>query len=185
MHLFSVIIIHILCFLLPKCLCSCFKVEVMVKCNKSSTHNQKPVKFRAKSLEGPYFEIADFAGESFDNNSSNDNKHARENLSSQSPRIMSTRDLISTVGQIWDCASRSLSRFQPKESFDSSGTVSVKDNDAHYLVRNDSFGIIDFIDRRYLHVDLNPSSYFSCIMQHSLKFKEQFEGCNIAHTMII
>lgn len=143
----------------------------MVKCNKSSTHNQKPVKFRAKSLEGPYFEIADFAGESFDNNSSNDNKHARENLSSQSPRIMSTRDLISTVGQIWDCASRSLSRFQPKESFDSSGTVSVKDNDAHYLVRNDSFGIIDFIDRRYLHVDLNPSSYFSCIMQHSLKFQ--------------
>ncbi|XP_057525469.1 uncharacterized protein LOC130804861 isoform X2 [Amaranthus tricolor] len=143
----------------------------MVKCNKSSTHNQKPVKFRAKSLEGPYFEIADFSGGSFDNSSSNDNKHERENLSSLSPKIMSTRDLISTVGQILDCASRSLSRFQPKESFGSSGTVSVKDNGAHYLVRNDSFGVIDFIDRGYFHVDVNPSSCFSCIMQHSLKFQ--------------
>ncbi|KNA21122.1 hypothetical protein SOVF_046080 isoform A [Spinacia oleracea] len=139
----------------------------MVKSYKNPSHSQQSIKFGAKPLKGPCVEIAD---ESDVHISSNDNNHARENLTSQSPEILSTNDLISAVGHIWDCASRSLARNQPKASFDRSGTICQKENDSCLLAGNDNFSLVNSLDSRCLHVDLNSTSYFSCIMHRSLKF---------------
>ncbi|XP_021735815.1 uncharacterized protein LOC110702423 [Chenopodium quinoa] len=142
----------------------------MVKYYKTSSHGQQSIKFGTKPLKGPNIEIADFADGSAVQISSIDNKHARENLTLQSPEILSTSELISAVGQVWDCASRSLARYQPKASFDCSGTVCQKENDSRLLVDNDDFGFINVIGNGCLDVDLNSSHYFSCIVQQSLKF---------------
>lgn len=142
----------------------------MVKDNKSPTLSQQSVKNVAKPLKGPYVKFADFVDESYVHISPSDNKYARESSASQSPEILSTSDLISAVGQIWDCASRSLAHLQPKASFGYSGTVCEKGNDSRYLVGTNGFHAINFIDSGCLHVDLNTSSYFSCIVQQSLTF---------------
>ncbi|KMS97871.1 hypothetical protein BVRB_5g123010 [Beta vulgaris subsp. vulgaris] len=142
----------------------------MVKLDKSPTHSQQSVKFRVKPLKGPYFEIADFADQSDVHISSNDNKDGREHLASQSPEILTKTELISAVGHIWECASRSLARVQPKARFECSSTLRQKDNDLRYLVQDDSSGVITFIDSGYFNVDLKSSGYFSCIMQKSLQF---------------
>lgn len=155
----------------------------MVKYCKSPSHGHQSAKFGAKPLEGPCIGIAEFADESNADISSNNNIHARGNLRTQSPEILSTSELISAVGHIWDCASRSLARYQPKASFDCSATVCQKDYDSRYLVGHDNMATIDFIDSRYLHVDLNTSLSFSCIVQQSLKFiratqRKHYNPCN-------
>ncbi|XP_021754173.1 uncharacterized protein LOC110719529 [Chenopodium quinoa] len=141
----------------------------MVKHYKTPSHGQQSIKFGTKPLKGPNIEIADFADESAVQISSIDNKHGKESLTSQSPEILSTSELISAVGQVWGCASRSLARYQPKASFDCSGTVCQKENDSRLSVENDDFGFINIFGSGCLHVDLDSSHYFSCIMQQSLK----------------
>ncbi|XP_057250833.1 uncharacterized protein LOC104907835 isoform X3 [Beta vulgaris subsp. vulgaris] len=147
-----------------------YKRGDMVKLDKSPTHSQQSVKFRVKPLKGPYFEIADFADQSDVHISSNDNKDGREHLASQSPEILTKTELISAVGHIWECASRSLARVQPKARFECSSTLRQKDNDLRYMVQDDSSGVLTFIDSGYFNVDLKSSGYFSCIMQKSLQF---------------
>ncbi|KAL2902595.1 Mitoferrin [Bienertia sinuspersici] len=143
---------------------------IMGENDKSHSRNQQSVKFRAKPLKGPYGEIAEFADESNFHISPNDNTHTRKSLASQSPEILSTSDLISAVGQIWDCASRSLARLQRKASVSCSDSICEKDNDSCYLVGSNNFHLFNLIDCGFFHVDLNSSCNFSCIVQQSLQF---------------
>ncbi|KAH9614384.1 hypothetical protein KSS87_022727 [Heliosperma pusillum] len=142
----------------------------MVKHNQSPTPHQQSGKFRAKPLKGTSIELAGFGDESDVKISYTDDKRTRETSTVHSSEILSTAELISAVGQIWYCASRSLARFHPRSSSNYSDIVSQKGNDICLLVENDTIVALDKIDKQCLRVQLNSSRYFPSIVQQSLEF---------------
>ncbi|KAK9716581.1 hypothetical protein RND81_06G243400 [Saponaria officinalis] len=141
----------------------------MVKHNQSPTPHQQSRKFRSRPLKGPSIEVADFVDESGVQISRTDKKHASKKFNAQSSEILSTPELISAVGQIWDCASRSLTRFQPSAGPNCSDTINQKGNKKIYLVGDDNRVALDVIDSECSHVLLNSSSYVPSIVQQSLE----------------
>ncbi|XP_074317724.1 uncharacterized protein LOC141653775 isoform X2 [Silene latifolia] len=142
----------------------------MVKHNHSPTPHQQSRKFRAKPLKGPSFELADLGDETDIQISYTEDKHTRDKSNAQSSEIMTTAELISAVGQVWDCATRSLAHFQPKSASKYSDTVTQKGNDLCVLVENDTIVALDVIDSECLHFQLNSTRYFPSIVQQSLEF---------------
>jgi len=89
----------------------------MVGCSKPPRSDQPSIKYRSIPVKGVSFALADFVHEGYsptlcDNRSKQCNKISEP----KSPEILSTAQLISAVGQIWDCASHSLAFFQAKKS---------------------------------------------------------------------
>ncbi|XP_009795670.1 uncharacterized protein LOC107795550 isoform X1 [Nicotiana tabacum] len=81
-----------------------------------SRQNEKPsVNYRRNLLEGALFELADFDRESHAPVSS-ENKENPKSSESGSSEIMSTSDLISAIGTIWNSTARPLTRIVSKSS---------------------------------------------------------------------
>lgn len=139
----------------------------MAKHSQSPSQCQQSVKLRAKPLKGPSFKVADISVEGDIYVLSDDNEHTGKKSTQQSSEMLSTAELISAVGKIWDSASRSLTRLQPKAS-DPSCNVYRKDIESYYSIGNDNLGILDLHDSRYLDVHLNSSRYVPYMVQRSL-----------------
>ncbi|GMY30324.1 uncharacterized mitochondrial carrier C12D12.05c isoform X1 [Fagus crenata] len=89
----------------------------MVGCNKPPRSDQPSIKYRSIPVKGVSFELADFVQEEYPPTlSDNEDKQCNKTSVPKSPEILSTAQLISAVGQIWDCASRPLAFFQPKKN---------------------------------------------------------------------
>jgi len=89
----------------------------MVGCSKPPRSDQPSIKYRSIPVKGVSFALADFVHEGYsptlcDNRSKQGNKISEP----KSPEILTTAQLISAVGQIWDCASHPLAFFQAKKS---------------------------------------------------------------------
>ncbi|KAE8055339.1 hypothetical protein FH972_012185 [Carpinus fangiana] len=85
--------------------------------SKPTRSDQPSIKYRSIPVKGVSFALADFVQEGYsptlcDNKSKQCNKISEP----KSPEILSTAQLISAVGQIWDYASHPLSFFQAKKS---------------------------------------------------------------------
>lgn len=140
----------------------------MAKHNHPPNQGQQSVKIRAKPLKGSSCQVADFAFETDICILSGDERHARQKSTYQSPDILSTAELISTVGRIWDCASSSLSRFQPKARANQSEAISQRDSESYNSLSSDNFGLLD-LSVRCLHIDLKSCHCCPSIVQQSLE----------------
>ncbi|XP_030947510.1 uncharacterized protein LOC115971649 isoform X3 [Quercus lobata] len=90
----------------------------MVGCNKPPRSDQPSIKYRSIPVKGVSPELADFVHEEYAPTLSvNEDQQCNTTSVPKSPEILSTAQLISAVGQIWDCASRPLAFLQPKKNF--------------------------------------------------------------------
>lgn len=90
--------------------------------------SDKPsIRYRCNRLDGTLFELADFDRESHAPVSS-ENKENPKNSESESSELMSTSELISAVGSIWDSAARPLTRILSKASSRCSNTDRQENN---------------------------------------------------------
>ncbi|KAJ8449249.1 hypothetical protein Cgig2_002381 [Carnegiea gigantea] len=140
----------------------------MAKHDQPPNQGQQSVKIRTKPLKGPSCQAADFAFETDICILSGDDRHARQKSTYQSPNILSTAELISTVGRIWDCASSSLSRLQPKAPANQSEAIGQRDSESCNSLRSDNFGMLD-LSVRCLHVDMKSCHCCASIVQQSLE----------------
>ncbi|KAF3960931.1 hypothetical protein CMV_014403 [Castanea mollissima] len=90
----------------------------MVGYNKPPRSDQPSIKYRSIPVKGVSPELADFVHEEYAPTLSvNEDQQCNTTSVPKSPEILSTAQLISAVGQIWDCASRPLAFLQPKKNF--------------------------------------------------------------------
>ncbi|KAG6688614.1 hypothetical protein I3842_11G133700 [Carya illinoinensis] len=87
----------------------------MVGCNKPPRSDQPSIKYRSLPVEGPSYELPDFVHEGFAPAPS-DKKNNLDSQASEPKSVVTTTQLISAVGQLWDCASRPLDVLQAKKN---------------------------------------------------------------------
>lgn len=94
----------------------------MARCNKPQENDQASIKYRG-------YKIGLASSPHTVSRKSNDQGSIK--LQNKSPEILSTTELISAVGQIWDYASRPLGLFQAKVNSEDSGnlTFNLRDSD--------------------------------------------------------
>ncbi|OIT32934.1 PREDICTED: uncharacterized protein LOC109206657 [Nicotiana attenuata] len=101
--------------------------------------SDKPsVKYRRNLLEGALFELADFDQES--HALSSENKKENPKISESSSEIMSTSELISAVGSLWDCTARPLTRILSKTSSRRNNTDHRENNIYGYSTAGETSG---------------------------------------------
>ncbi|KAJ9706491.1 hypothetical protein PVL29_001806 [Vitis rotundifolia] len=135
-------------------------------CSKQPKRDQPSTNYRYKSLKQASFEFVheDYGGTLPDN----DNRRAKV-TESKSCEILSTTELISAVGQIWDCASRPLSIFQPKANSKHSDTDSKKEKVLCYLGGEGYVGVPTSANSKYFCIDLKTASLFSPMVQPNIE----------------
>ncbi|KAM7525719.1 hypothetical protein LguiA_015621 [Lonicera macranthoides] len=77
----------------------------------SPRSDKSSIKYRYSPHEGAFFDLADLDREDYAPNSSRNNKENDKKCEPKSHEILSTTELISAIGQIWDGATRPLSLF--------------------------------------------------------------------------
>ncbi|PRQ17685.1 putative mitochondrial carrier domain-containing protein [Rosa chinensis] len=91
----------------------------MAKCNKPQKNDQPSIKYRWYSIGQASSGLDNFVHErSAVTVSRKSNEQGNRKSQHKSPEILSTTELISAVGHIWDYASRPLGLFQPKANSD-------------------------------------------------------------------
>ncbi|CBI34669.3 unnamed protein product, partial [Vitis vinifera] len=90
-------------------------------------------------------------------------------MESKSCEILSTAELISAVGQIWDCASRPLSIFQPKANSKHNDTDSNKEKVLCYLGGEGYVRVPTSANSKYFCIDLKTASLFSPMVQPNIE----------------
>ncbi|KAI7991880.1 ATP-citrate synthase alpha chain protein 2 [Camellia lanceoleosa] len=88
----------------------------MTRRSQPSRSNKPSIKYRCSSLEGASFELTDFDDGNYAPTTSGNGKQNCRKCKPKSSEMLSTAELISAVGQIWNCASRSLDFFQHKSN---------------------------------------------------------------------
>ncbi|KAL6349443.1 hypothetical protein AAG906_034100 [Vitis piasezkii] len=135
-------------------------------CSKQPKRDQPSTNYRYKSLKQASFEFVheDYGGTLPDN----DNRKAKV-TESKSCEILSTTELISAVGQIWDCASRPLSIFQPKANSKHNDTDSKKEKVLCYLGGEGYVRVPTSANSKYFCIDLKTASLFSPMVQPNIE----------------
>ncbi|XP_052210505.1 uncharacterized protein LOC127813532 [Diospyros lotus] len=75
------------------------------------------INYRCGPLEGSSFDLAEFNNKGYNPTLSGKSERNGKNSDPMSSEVLSTAELISAVGQIWNCASRPLALLQPKTNF--------------------------------------------------------------------
>lgn len=139
----------------------------MAGCSKPPRSDKPSIKYRCKPQERGSLDLADFVHEKYTPTLSDDNKQSSKVSEPWATEILSTADLVSAVGQIWDYASRPLALLQPKPNF--------KD-DCHKesilgICRGEENGArATSVDDKYFHEDLRTAHHFSSMVQPNLEF---------------
>lgn len=116
--------------------------------------------------------------------SNNENQECYENSSLKSPKILTTAQLISAIGHIWDSASQSLSCFDPKENVNQDNKGFRKEKVLDNFGKKINGRVYTSNDTNYSPVDLRATSYLSSTMQANIDFPRvtqkmfAFESCN-------
>ena len=140
----------------------------MSGCNKSPKSDQHSIKYKRNQHGRASFE-ADLSCVNYKPPlSSDENKKCCTSSELKPPQILSTAQLISAVGQIWDSASRPLSILLPKENVnkDDKGFHIKKIPDGIDVKRNG--GLCSSNNTNYFHVNTETTSYSSQIVQEKL-----------------
>ncbi|GMP64730.1 hypothetical protein CsSME_00025867 [Camellia sinensis var. sinensis] len=88
----------------------------MTRRSQPPRSNKPSIKYRCSPLEGASFELTDIDDGNYAPTSSGNGKQNCKKSEPKSSEMLSTAELISAVGQIWNCASCSLDFFQHKSN---------------------------------------------------------------------
>lgn len=90
--------------------------------------DQPSIKYQWNPVGKGSLELSDFVPvENVPSVSGSYDKHCGKRTESNTPGVLSTAELMSAVGRIWDCANRPLALFQPKTKFKHSDCGSEKE----------------------------------------------------------
>ncbi|GMH29744.1 hypothetical protein Nepgr_031587 [Nepenthes gracilis] len=147
-------------------------------CNQSPKHD----KHRSKPLEGPSFEVSDYADQACIQVFSADNEFAQKKSNSKSSEILSTPELISAVGQIWNCANDSLAHFKPARNVKHTDDVSQTGDVFWRLGGKEDSNKSDPASMSYAVNDSKFRACSTCLPQQSLQStrvtqKRHYEPC--------
>ncbi|KAA8522409.1 hypothetical protein F0562_013230 [Nyssa sinensis] len=123
--------------------------------------DQPSIKYRCNPLEGAFFELAGFDQEDYAPTPSDNSKQSNRSSEPKSSEILSTAELISSVGQIWDFASRSLAVLQHKTNLKHNNGEFQKGGILCYPSGQGNGRAAASSEGQYLSVDLITSSYSS------------------------
>ncbi|KAK9277768.1 hypothetical protein L1049_007315 [Liquidambar formosana] len=127
--------------------------------------DQPSIKYRWSPLEGASFGLADFVHEEYAPTLSDNNKQSSKKSEPKSSETLSTAELVSAVGQIWDYASRPLAVLQPKANLKDTGSGCWKEDILGILGAEENGSRPTSADSKYFCVDLRTASNSSPMVQ--------------------
>ena len=139
---------------------ACERFETMDCSSKRPKRDQSSINYRYKPLKQASFELTDFVHEDYGSTVSDNGNQRAKVTGSQSCEILSTTELISAVGQIWDCASSPLSIFQPRANAKCNDTDCEQEKILCYLGKED-VRVPTSANSKYFCIDLKTASCFS------------------------
>lgn len=86
----------------------------MTSTSKPRRSSKPSIKYTGSLVDGASFELADFTDKDCSPSSCDNSRKIGRKSESGSSEILSTPELVSKVGQIWDCASHPLAFLQPR-----------------------------------------------------------------------
>lgn len=132
----------------------------MVRNSKRCRNTQPSIKYRWNLLEGEFFELSDFVTDECTPSLSDKNKLSSSSSELKSSGVLTTAELLSLVGNIWNRASN-LAVFQPKDNLKGS----------YYTRHKESLSFSD------LAADLKNAGEFSSQERLNLTEKVALLGC--------
>lgn len=152
---------------------------------RQARSDQSSIKYRSNPVEGASLEFADFVGKECAPSLSDDGKQIHKKSEIKCPVMMSTTELVTAVGQIWDCANR-LSIFHPKANLTDSHSGCKREVLDTLYEENGCTPLST--DRKYFSVDVSSAGQFSPMVQPGLEFLKVtqkmsvFESCSKKYT---
>ncbi|KAI4315421.1 hypothetical protein L6164_028233 [Bauhinia variegata] len=152
----------------------------MSKCNKSPKVDQHSIKYRLNQRGGPLLDDVDLSCVEYTHTLSNkENKHCYKNSNVNSPELLSTSQLVSAIGQIWDSASRPLFQFHPKENLNEDDASFQKEKILDSFGTERNGGAYTSTDGNYFPVNQRATGYVSHMVQAKLDFPK------VTHKMLL
>lgn len=148
--------------------------NILNHCDKMAGGNQprqsdKPsIRYRCNLLDGALFEITDLDRESNAPISSG-NKENPKNSDSESSEIMSTSELISAVGSIWDSAARPLTRILSKGSSRFNNADHQENNIFGYSTADKTSGVNSSPHDHSIHVNVDHDTDSSALLLENVE----------------
>lgn len=145
------------------------------------------IKYRHNPIDGAFFEFAEFNREDYFPGSSDNNQQNGKRNESKSAEKLSTADLISAIGEIWDCATRPLSSSEPKTHLNYDNMNLTKRNMSSFSTEEQNVTSSTSGKGQYFSVNVVPTSHSSPMVQpnlESLKVTQKisfFEPCSESH----
>ncbi|XVF52903.1 hypothetical protein PTKIN_Ptkin05aG0055700 [Pterospermum kingtungense] len=141
----------------------------MSAAKKPYRSNRPSIKYRQSPAEGAFFEVGELVPQEYTNSHPDKSRKSRIKSEVKQPQILSTAELISSLNQIWNCASR-LAILQQQENLERSRCVPPKEDLFINLgTQENSMGSFS-ADRKCFYVDLRTASQPSPLVNPKLDF---------------
>ncbi|PNX99746.1 calcium-binding mitochondrial carrier protein aralar1-like, partial [Trifolium pratense] len=141
----------------------------MSGCNKSPKNDQHSIKYRWIQHGGASSKADLSRVDCSPPLSNNENKQCYRSSQLKSPEILTTPQLISAIGQLWDSASRPLSFLLPKENVNKDDKGFSKENILGNIHENNN-GVVTSNKTNYYSVNPGTTCFGSQIVQEKLDF---------------
>lgn len=136
---------------------------------KPYRNNQPSIKYRWNAAEGAFFEVGELVPEEYTTSHPDKSRKSRIKSEAKQPQILSTAELISSLNQIWNCASR-LAILQKQANLERNRCVSQKEDLLINLGTQEN-GMRSFsADSKCFYVDLRTASQPSPLVKPNLDF---------------
>ncbi|KAL8138927.1 hypothetical protein V2J09_004928 [Rumex salicifolius] len=132
-------------------------------CSQTSKREQSSAKCRPKPIEADFFEVA----ENQSTIVSDDIGRSQKKCNSKSSEIVSTGDIVSAVGQIWESANKSLARLQPKRSAKFAEIGSDNKNIVCQIGEKEHIYRSRLAENECAQYNIKSSTLFSCSLEQS------------------
>ncbi|WJX53949.1 hypothetical protein P8452_39888 [Trifolium repens] len=142
----------------------------MSGCNKSPKNDQHSIKYRWIQHGGASSKAADISRvDCSPPLSNNENKQCYRSSQLNPPEILTTPQLISAIGQLWDSASRPLSFLLPKENVNKDDKGFSKEKILGNIHESKN-GVVTSNNTNYYSVNPSDTCFNSQIVQEKLDF---------------
>ncbi|KAK3034545.1 hypothetical protein RJ639_033791 [Escallonia herrerae] len=137
---------------------------------KPARSDKPSIKYKYTPLDGVFFELAEFDREDCHSSSSDNKKQNGRKIEPGSVNRLSTAELVSAVGQIWDCASGTLSVFKPKTTYEHH-TRDLRNGNIVFYPANEGHGRSSAsAEVQYFSVDSFDTSCSSAMVQPKIDY---------------